>query len=532
MSGSPYQDANGVWPTPNAPTNVLELKNISKVFAGQIALKRVDLSLQMGHVHGLVGQNGCGKSTLIKILAGYHLPESGATGTIDGLSIPFGSGTALHHAGMRFVHQDLGLIDELTVFDNLSLTQGYRGRFWLNLRGEAGRAARSLDRLAPDVSPRNKVGDLSAVDRTLVAICRALGDIESSGAKVLVLDEPTAALPAPEVGRLFEAIHHATSAGIAVLYVSHNTSEILEICDEITVLCDGEVVAQEHSGVSAEHLIKLIVGETLMEIQAEHQQFEFDSADEKLKTEPVLFKTTRLGGLLIEGVDLELRRGEVLGLAGLLGSGREELPYLLGGARRKLYGAIEIDNKMVRSWNSAEALRQGVVFVASDRKRESTVPEMTLQENITLPRISARRLTRWLDARQERRDATTWMELTNVQPPVLDRKIGSFSGGNQQKGVLSRAFRLQPKVLILDEPVQGVDVGNRALIFKAILDGSRNGLSVIVSSSDAEDLATICDRVLVFSRGRVSHELTGEEISVGRITEATSASEMSFGGAA
>jgi ribose transport system ATP-binding protein len=490
----------------------LEVRNISKLFAGQVALDDVNLTLLPGKVHALVGQNGSGKSTLIKVLAGYHQPESGMFGEINGAPYPFGSGSDIYRQGVRFVHQQLDLVDDLSIIDNLALTRGFSRRWWVSLRHESKVARAVLNSVGLDVDPRTLVRELSPVERTLTAIARALDD-SYSPSRVVVLDEPTAALPKPQIGRLFEAIKSAAQRGVAVLYVSHNIDEIIDIADEVTVLRDGCVVAHEESVRDARHLMRLILGTELDELNL--KSVNPDASADGDDT-PVL-RAVSISGYIVENASFEVRSGEVLGFAGLLGSGREEIPYLCAGAFPLTEGWIEIAGVRAAKMNPRRALAKGIAFVASDRNGESAIPSMLARENITLPLIRSSSFLRWLSHRKEKSDSNHWMTATNVQPANSERVLSAFSGGNQQKIVLSRALRTKPKLLIIDQPVQGVDVGNKARIFRLVNEQVEQGLAVIVCSSDPEDLVTLCHRVIVIRDGRLSQELKGSEISVSNI---------------
>jgi ribose transport system ATP-binding protein len=486
---------------------VVELAAVSKTFPGQVALDDVSIRLRAGAVHALLGQNGSGKSTLIKILAGYHSPDSGARGTVAGHPFPFGDGKRAYDAGLRFIHQELDLIDELTVAENLAMTRGYQGRFWVSRRRETKAAARALEVLDLRLDPDTRLGDLRPVDKTLVAICRALSEDEDRArVRVLVLDEPTASLPPHEIEVLFEAIRRTTSRGVAVLYVSHNLEEVAEISTEVTVLRDGRLVAHEDAALSAKELVHLILGHELETWLRGKPPTEFT-------VEPVVLETANLAGMVVRDVSLAVRRGEIVGIAGLLGSGREELPYLLAGAIRPISGRICVGGQPMPKLTPQSASASGIAFVPPDRKAQAAILDMTARENLTLSRIPAYGAVRALFKYRERREALQVMQAAGVFPANPEKLLKTFSGGNQQKIVIARALRSGPQVLVVSEPVQGVDVGNKALIFRQLVDRARTGLSVVVASSDPEDLVALCDRVLVLHHGRIAAELEGDEIS-------------------
>ncbi len=495
----------------------LRLRNVSKVFPGQRALDAVDLDMRPGKVHGLVGQNGSGKSTLIKILAGFHKPEPGAEAWMNGDPFPLGSLAEAGRSGIRFIHQDLGLIPTLDTVDNLALGRGFQSHWWISLRGEASRARKLMSDLGfGEIDIHAPVGTLAPVQRSMIAIARALRDNESGQLTALVLDEPTESLPKPEVRLLFEAIRHVAARGAAVLYVSHRLDEVLEISDEITVLREGMVVASRPAAeLDQDLLVQLIVGSRLEDLQPA----------KRASDASVALRVARLEGAVVRDISFDLFDGEILGVAGLVGSGREELPYLLAGARPAVGGVIEVDGSATTAMTPRSALHAGLILVAADRQKQSTVPTMTVRENVTLPRLEPRGPLRWIAIRRERVVARSWIERTGVTPPIPDRPLATLSGGNQQKVVLAKAFRCDPRVLVLDEPVQGVDVGARISIFQQLLDVAAEGVPIVVSSSEPQDLAAVCDRVLVLRGGVVAAELAGKGLTVDRIVERSLATE-------
>jgi ribose transport system ATP-binding protein len=494
--------------TPVKP--LLEMRDIWKAFPGQMVLKGVSLELDPGEVRGLVGQNGSGKSTFIKVLSGYHTPATGALGWLDGKEISFGAPKAIHESGIRFVHQELNLIEDLSVVDNLALTNGYRSKGVLSIRKEAKHATDVLDRFGLDLDVTLKISALSPVERTLVAICRALGSLEST--KLLVLDEPTAALPADEVARLFRVLKEEAARGLSILYVSHNLSEILDLADSITVLRDGEVVADQTTDrLDIDELVHLIAGREVEAVRRHHQP---TPMVELTNVSPVL-DVRHITGMVVDELSMQVAEGEIVGIAGLLNSGREELPYLIGGSAAVIRGKISLNGvEGIETGNPKSALESGIVLVAADRKAHSAIPSLTARENIMMPVLRRLKAKRWIQHRGERREAHEWMAKVGVAPPETEKILATFSGGNQQKIVMARALKSKPILLVLDEPVQGVDVAAKASIFEQLLAAAKNSkLSIVIASSDPEDLVAVCDRVLVMIRGRIAAELVADEIS-------------------
>ena len=487
-----------------ADTAGLVVRGLSKTFPGQVALAGVDLELRPGQIHALLGQNGSGKSTLIKILAGVHTPDPGSQAWMSGVPLALGSAAAAHHAGLRFIHQDLGLVPTLDVVDNLALGQRYQARWWLSARTEAAAARELLAELDPHIDVTAPVGQLSAAERTIVAVARALrGGVAASG--VLVLDEPTAALPAAETGRLFRLVRAVAARQTAVLYVTHRISEVFELADQVTVLRDGRrVLTCPLADVTPASLVEHIVGRPLEEFYPEAP-----SPGREVALAAQGLRTARLRGL-----DLAVHRGEILGVAGLSGSGREDVAPALAGAIVWTNGRVVMGRDIVTQLDPAGAIGRGIAYLPHDRKRESAIPGFTVRENITLPQL---RTTRggWLSLRRERADADAWLDRLGVQPPhAAERIFATLSGGNQQKVVLARWMRCGAKVLALDEPTQGVDVAAKSMIYQTLTAAARQGTAIVVTSSDNEELARLCDRVVVLRDGQVAAELHGSALTL------------------
>jgi ribose transport system ATP-binding protein len=412
---------------------------------------------------------------------------------------------------MRFIHQDLGLVPTLSSVDNLALGRGYSSRRFVRLEREATKTRAAIAEFGFDFDVDLPVSQLRPVERSILAIVRAVrsGANETESLRVLVFDEPTESMGRPEVRRLFDAIRQAAARGVAILYVSHRLDEVLDITDEITVLRDGRKVGtRQSSELDHDALVKLIIG---------HSLEEFDATDHG-RPGDVALSLVGVSGATVREVSLDVHRGEVLGVAGVVGSGREELPYLIGGAHRLSAGSMQVDGVPVDSRSPREALRKGIVLVAADRDGQSAIQTLAVRENLTLPRVETRGPFRWLSYRRERAAAGEWLAQLDVRPPEPERLLASLSGGNQQKVVLARALRCRPRILVVDEPVQGVDIGAKMSIYRLLSEAARTGMSVVLGSSDPEDLALTCDRVVVFRDGRVAAELVGASKTVERIT--------------
>jgi ribose transport system ATP-binding protein len=495
-------------------TPVLDVVSLSKTYPGQLALDQAHLAVLPGEVHALVGQNGSGKSTLIKLLAGYIKADHGAVVYLGGEPVDLWHAHHEQRSRIRIVHQDLGLVPTLSTVENLGLGRGYEtgmaGR--IRWRREVKRAQELLLRfgLAPDV--RQPVGTLSPAERTAVAIMRALQDWDTSTPGLLVLDEPTASLNRGEVDALFRELRRVASLGAGVLFVSHVLEEVLELADRVTVLRDGRVVA---AGEPVRHLderrlVELIVGRPMADLYP----------DPLGAPGRVLLEAQTLFGASLRGVSLKLHRGEILGVAGLVGSGREEIAGALFGATPRFAGKVLVKKRKVFT-GPREGLRAGLAFVPADRKGAGLDPQERLFEHIPLPRLGELQGRVRLHHRRARVDAAAWVERLDVQPPALTRRMEKFSGGNQQKAVLARWMRTDPMVLLLDEPTQGVDVGAKAEIYRQIVEAAAGGMGVLVASSDAEELVHLCDRVLVMRSGAVAVELRGSTLTEERLIAET-----------
>jgi ribose transport system ATP-binding protein len=494
---------------------VISLKNLSKEFGGgRPALDAVDIDILPGEIHGLLGQNGSGKSTLIKILAGYHAPEPGAELRVNGevVALPIAPGQ-FRELGMSFVHQNLGLADEMSVLDNVRVGRYERGLGWrIPWRSERRRVRDALSRFGLNVDIDTPISELSQGTRAVIAIARAVQEIEGSERGLLILDEPTPYLPRDAVTRLFEAMRKVASENIAILFVSHRLEEVHEITDRVTVLRDGKVVGTaETAGLDAADLIEMIVGRRLEDLYP----------DPPTAGQKRVLSVRDLSGEVVQNLDFDLNAGEVLGLTGLLGNGFEEVPYLLMGTLPTTSGEITFEDRsrQANRMSVRDRIDLGMVLVPANRERDGVAMGLTLGENVSLPRISNYYHRFLLDGRSERREVIELLRRFDVRPPDPNRTMGTLSGGNQQKAVLGKWLATNPRVLVLHEPTQGVDIGARQQIFAQIRDATDSGCSVILASLEYEDLAHLCDRVLVFHGGRVTSELPRRELSEERIVE-------------
>jgi ribose transport system ATP-binding protein len=488
-------------------TPIVSIRNLSKTFAGTKALDDVDLEIGPGEVHALLGQNGSGKSTLIKVLSGYHAPDPGAVISVRGtpvkLPIPTGGSRRL---GIAFMHQDLGLVATMSVLENLRVGRFETGAGWrVRWRAERQRARALLERFDLHVDPRAPVASLSSSERAIVGIIRALDEVEQAqGAGLLVLDEPTAALPEDEVEVLFEAVRRVVASGSSVLFVSHSLSEVLTISDRVSVLRDGKLVARRDTAdVDAATLIELIVGR---ELGALYPTIEHVASDPVVEAED-------LSGAVAQNVSLKVHEGELLGLTGLVGAGYDEVPYLLYGALSRRSGSVRVRGQELSRLTPQRAKAAGLALLPADRQRAGGIMRATVGENVTLASLGDYRGRFGLNHRRERSAVQQVLHDFNVQPPLPGRRLATLSGGNQQKALLGRWIHMRPDVLMLHEPTQGVDVGSRKTIFEILQRAARDGMGIVYASSEYEDLANVCDRVIVFRNGRAVAELSGASLT-------------------
>ena len=488
--------------------HALRLRNVSKTYQGQKALDGVDLDLRRGEVHALLGQNGSGKSTLIKALAGYHRPDPGAEAWTDGEAFELGSAAAADAHRMRFIHQDLGLVEDLDAAENLSLGHTYSGRWWPSNRRERRAAQQFLRRYGVEIDVAAPVRSLSAAQQSMLAILRAVRGWDG-GDIVLVLDEPTASLPAHEVNQLFELIDEIRRRGGAVLYVTHRLSEVFRIADRVTVLRDGRTVASEPtSAIDQDQLIEMILGRPMEALYP----------PPPIPRDEVVLEVKRLRGATVADVSLSVHRGELVGVTGLIGSGFEHLLFLVFGAHERDGGEILLRGEALPAGSPKASVAAGVAFAPADRRRLSTMPLWSLRENITLPKLRPRGPTRWLHYGDERDDARGWLERLAVDPSDPDKQMTALSGGNQQRVVLARWLRCQADVLLLEDPTIGVDMGAKAGIYRALAAATQAGAGVLMTTSDVEEACAVCDRVLVMRDGRICAVLEGDHATPETLT--------------
>ncbi|EIE99448.1 sugar ABC transporter ATP-binding protein [Saccharomonospora glauca] len=496
-------------------TLIVDMRGITVEFPGVKALQGVDFRLFGGEVHALLGENGAGKSTLIKALTGVYSVDAGEI-RLDGKRVSFSGPAEAQHAGIGTVYQEVNLCPNLTVAENILLGREPRTRGAIDTRATRARARELLHRMGLSIDPDSVLSSHPLAVQQLVAIARAV----AVDVRVLVLDEPTSSLDADEVAELFRIIRLLRDRGVAILFVSHFLDQVYEISDRMTVLRNGMLVGEYPTRqLDRLGLVSAMLGRELSTLERiEHQASEHQAHRDT--TAPPLLRATRLGRKgAIEPFDLEIRAGEVVGLAGLLGSGRTELARLLFGADRADSGRVEIDGKPVALRNPRAAIARGIAFCSEDRKGEGVVADLSVRENLVLAMQAARGWARPVPRRTVDDLVERYLEMLDVRPRDPEIPVGNLSGGNQQKVLLARWLVTEPRLLILDEPTRGIDVGAKAQIQKLVTDLAAEGLAILFVSAELEEVVRISDRVVVLRDRRKIAELDHPNITVDEIME-------------
>ena len=470
---------------------IVSMKNINKEFSGVKVLKNVDFNIYKGRVMALVGENGAGKSTLMKILTGVYLKTEGEI-YLDGKSVNFIDTNASQNAGIAIIHQELNLIQDLSIGENIFLGREpvFRGKIqWSKLYKNA---EFWLEKLGLSENPRELVKNISVGKQQLVEIAKAL----SINANVIIMDEPTGALTPAETEKLFEVIRDLINDGKSIVYISHRLQEIFEICDDVTVLRDGELISQKKiEELREENIIEMMVGRKLSE---QYPWIETETGDAILKIED-------LSNQFVKNVSFSLKKGETLGVAGLMGSSRTELMRTIYGIYPYTKGEIFLSDTKLKINSPMDALKYGIAYVTEDRKSNGIISEMNVRENITLSSLNLfEEKFGFINKSQEETSSLNYIKNMSIKTTGTSQLLKFLSGGNQQKVSIAKSLLTKPQILILDEPTRGVDVGAKKEIYEIINKFKSQGMSIIVVSSDIPEILGISDRIRVMHEGRVS----------------------------
>jgi len=483
---------------PDKPA-ALEVKDVRRSFGPVEVLHGVDLALHSGEVHALIGENGAGKSTIMKIMAGYLTPTSGEL-LLDGKPVTFASSEEAENKGVILIHQEFNLAEQLTVEENIFLGRELKRGFFLDKKAMRAEAARLLNELETRVSPDARVSDISVSDKQMVEIAKAL----SRNARVLIMDEPTAVLTTREAEVLFRQIERLKAKGTAILYTSHKLDEVARIADRITVFRDGSRVAVANAGeMTEDQMAQAMVGRELSNL--------FPPKVIPANAETVLSVKDFSVGSIVTNASFDLKRGEILGFAGLVGAGRTELMEGLIGVRQSA-GQVEINGKPVNISTVSDARRAGVVYLTEDRKGRGLLLRKSMRENLTL--LALNRFGRLaIDSKGEDKALGKAISEFDIRAPNRAVLVGNLSGGNQQKLLLAKTMLAEPEIVIIDEPTRGIDIGTKQQIYNFIQNLAASGKSIIMISSEMAEVIGLSHRVVVMRSGRVTGVLSGDEIN-------------------
>ena len=511
------------------PRPLLEMRGISKTFPGVRALDNVSLSVRAGEVHSLMGENGAGKSTLMKILSGAYQADPGGEIFVDGQAVQIDSPLAARELGVAVIYQELSLAPNLSVAENIYAGRELRkggGRWGMVDRKAMERDCEDvLARLGASFGPTTLVGSLSIAERQLVEIARAV----HSQARILVMDEPTTPLSSRETERLFKLILQLREEGLAIIYISHRMAEVYELSDRVSVLRDGTYVGTlEREALNADSLVSMMVGRDISGFYKKAHA-PYDPGKVVLTVRDVA------DGRRVRGCSLDLHAGEVLSIAGLVGAGRTELARLIFGAEPRTSGEIAIDGRPLHVHTPRDAINAGLVYLTEDRKHQGLFLDMSVRDNINVAVCGRDARFGVLDRARGAQRAKESIRALSIRVPSARVNVGALSGGNQQKVLLSRLLETQPRVLILDEPTRGVDIGAKSEIYRIINDLAKSGVGIIVISSELPEVIGVADRVLVMREGIFAGELggyTGKPITQEAIIELATGSQAALDQAA
>ncbi len=499
---------------------LLEIKDLEKTFPGVRALKGVKLTVNKGEVHALMGENGAGKSTLIKVLTGIY-QKNGGTIRFDGEEIDARTPMEANEKGISTIYQELNLVLFQTVYENLFLGREPRDKFGrVDRKTMIAEADRILKDLGIEVDVTAPLSKYPTAIQQMVAIARSV----SINAKLVIMDEPTSSLDRQEVQVLFRIIRKLKSQGISVIFISHKLDEIFEICDRLTVFKDGEYVGDYNiKDLNQFKLISLMVGKDTVTLERKKEGYDFANAT------PIVNMKNIRQGMRLNGLDVEIRQGEVVGLAGLLGSGRTELAQVLFGTTMPDDGEVFWWGEPANIHSPSDAIKKGMGFCTEDRKVEGIVPHLSVKENMTIALLPKLNRFGFIKFKEQDEIVRHYIERLKIKTPTPEQQICNLSGGNQQKVLLARWMCMNPKLIILDEPTRGIDVGAKAEIEDLIQELSKSGISILMISSEIAELERNCDRIIVMREGKVKGELIDKDIHQDKIMEAIAKGSESEG---
>ncbi|WP_374724139.1 sugar ABC transporter ATP-binding protein [Calidifontibacillus erzurumensis] len=492
----------------NAVQPLVEMRNISKAFSGNRVLENVDFEVLPGEIHALMGENGAGKSTLIKILTGIYERDAG-TVHVKGKEVHFSNPKEAEKAGIAVIHQELNIIPQLTVSENMFLGKELTNGFGvLKTKEMKEKTTEYMNRLGISIDPDAEAGKLSVGQQQMIEIARAV----AANTEVLIMDEPTAALTDREIETLFKVINSLKSQGVGIVYISHRMEEIFEICDRISILRDGQFIGTKKiKETNFDEVVQMMVGRELGERYPDRS---VNPSDERLKVEGLTSK------VVFENISFSLRKGEILGVAGLMGAGRTEIMEALFGYRPKQQGKVFIDGEEVQIHNPYDAIKAGIGFVTEDRKDEGLVLGLSVRENLSLPNLKIISTNGLISAKKEHEFVQDMINKFRVKTSSQEQAVKSLSGGNQQKIVIGKWLGIRPKILILDEPTRGVDVGAKKEIYQIMNELTKQGVAIIMVSSELPEILGMSDRIMVIHEGKITAIFDRREATQEKIMQA------------
>lgn len=497
-----------------ADSAALVVSGLTKSFGGVTVLRPLSLRVEPGEVHALVGQNGSGKSTLVKCLTGVHTPDAGEA-SVFGRELHFPVHAPAEH-GIAVIHQDIGLVEEMTVLENLGINAKYGTRLLspVSVRREKSIYREIFERLGIDIPFDQPVSTLGPAEHALIGVARAMRVMARHDRQLFILDEPTAHLSRIEAERVTTFMQRVAALGSSVIFISHRLNEVLTSCDTVTVIRDGRLITSGTTqDLTKSDLVSSMLGRRMVDFYPRRPTPPDDA--------PVILEVSGLCGDIVRDVTLDVRSGEIVGVTGLAGMGQEELPLLLAGATAAQAGAVRVDREPVRLGNTRASIAKSIALVPSNRQRDGLWMDATAAENVTLPVLrSFTNRIGMLDRRRERRVADGILDGSGLRPMEPDREMRMFSGGNQQKVVVGKWLQLSPRIFLLDEPTQGVDAGAARELLDRAANLAASGTAVIVFSGDHEQLAAMCNRVIVLNDGRQVAELSGDDLTERALLEA------------